>query len=488
MLSVSGCRGVVGESLTPEVACRFAGAYGRWLRARAGGARVRVVVGRDGRAGGQMVHAAALAGLMGSGCHVIDIGVATTPTTAIATDAHAREAGGGVVAGMVLTASHNPQQWNGLKCLLAEGGTHGSAACAPPATCAEEIIALFHDGAPQAVTWERVGGSQFDAQAGPAHVARVLRAMKDFGVCASPQLLGSQVRVAVDSVNGSGSAAARAILDSLGCSGIEHLNNSDSGIFPHPPEPTEENLSLPGGLCEAVRARGCHVGFAQDPDADRLALVDEQGRYVGEEYTLALGVMALLEAQKLAGRQTRGLTLVTNLSTSRMLDDLAAKYGAAVMRTPVGEANVVETMKAHDALAGGEGNGGLIWPRVCYVRDSLAAMSLVVWLMSPAGGGAGKVRPLSGLVAGIPAYAIRKRKVEIASREEASPAVAKIAAAYKDARIDLQDGVRVDWDDRRTWLHVRASNTEPIMRLIAEAPTMAEADKALDAAARVIAG
>lgn len=488
MLSVSGCRGVVGESLTPEVACRFAGAFGAWLKARAGEKKVCVVVGRDGRAGGQMVHAASLAGLMGAGCDVIDLGVATTPTTAIATDAHARATAGGVVAGMVLTASHNPQPWNGLKCLLAEGGAHGSAACAPPAACAEEIIALFKSNASRPVPWDGVGRAHADQHATRTHVSRVLRAMTDFGVCADPGQVGGRVRVAVDSVNGSGSVAAKAMLDALGCHGVEHLNNSDSGIFPHPPEPTEENLTMAGGLSEATRQRGCHVGFAQDPDADRLAIIDEQGRYVGEEYTLALGVLALFEAQKRAGRKTQGLTLVTNLSTSRMLDDLAAKYGAAVKRTPVGEANVVETMKAHDALAGGEGNGGLIWPRVCYVRDSLAAMAMVLWLMSPSGGGDGGVRPLSALVSGMPAYAIRKRKVEIASREEAAPAVAKIAAAYKDARVDLQDGVRVDWDDRRTWLHVRASNTEPIMRLIAEAPTMAEADRALDAAAKVIGG
>jgi phosphomannomutase len=485
MLSVSGCRGIVGETLTPEVAARFAGSFASWLRERAGGGPVTVVVGRDGRAGGEVVRLAALAGIAGAGCRVVDLGVAMTPTVAVMTDRYARESSG-AVAGMVLTASHNPQQWNGLKCLLAEGGLHGSAACAPPASAAAEIIERFRAGGAGAVSWDRVGAVDRDESGAEEHVERILRALQDSGLCEEPEQLGEGLRVAVDCVNASGARGAPQLLEALGCSEVLALNTSESGIFPHPPEPTQENLMLEGGLAEAVRGAGADVGFAQDPDADRLALIDERGTYIGEEYTLALGAMALLSR----GTENAA-TLVTNLSTSRMLDDVAAQYGARVLRTPVGEANVVETMKREGALAGGEGNGGVIWPRVAYVRDSLSAMALTLWLLSPQGGGRGTARRLSALAASIPSYAIVKRKVELKRREDALGAIEKVAAAYKDQHIDRSDGAWVDFRTGplagKAWLHVRASNTEPIMRLIAEAPTSDAAERLLDEAARAMA-
>jgi len=487
MLSVSGCRGVVGESLTPETIARFAGSYGTWLRNRATGTRVRVILGRDGRAGSEMVRSAAVAGLAGAGCDVVDLGVAMTPTTAVMTDLYSRgERGekGFYSAGIILTASHNPQQWNGLKCLLAEGGELGSAACAPPATCANEIISLFRSGQPVAVPWDKVGRCVSDPSALDIHIARVIAALEEFGLTADASTLGEGLKVAVDSVNGSGSAGARMLLEALGCDEVLLLNNDDSGIFPHPPEPTRENLSAPGGLCDAVRSAGCDVGFAQDPDADRLAIIDENGSYIGEEYTLALGARALLERAPNVGGSPH--VVVTNLSTSRMLDDVAAHAGATVLRTPVGEANVVETMKARRSIVGGEGNGGVIWPRVAYVRDSLAAMALTLYLMSPNAAGKGRKRTLSGIIADMPAYAIEKRKVELLRREDSEPAITKIAAAYANERLDLQDGVRVDFAAKRAWLHVRPSNTEPIMRLIAEAPTIEVARAVLDDAASVI--
>ncbi len=485
MLSVSGCRGVVGETLTPEVAARFAGSFASWLRERAGGKPTTVVVGRDGRAGGDVVRLAALAGIAGAGCRVVDVGVAMTPTVAVMTDSYARRAQGEVVAGMVLTASHNPQQWNGLKCLLAEGGLHGSAACAPPAVFANQIIERFRAGGAGAVAWDRVGALVQDGSGVDEHVQRVLTALEESGLCEEPQTLGDGLRVAVDCVNASGSRGAPQLLEALGCAEILPLNVSESGLFPHPPEPTLENLSMAGGLADAVREAGADVGFAQDPDADRLALIDEQGAYVGEEYTLALGAMALLSTP-----EGKGAALVTNLSTSRMLDDVAARFGARVLRTAVGEANVVESMKRERALAGGEGNGGVIWPRVAYVRDSLSAMALTLWLMSAQGGGRGARRRLSDLAASIPSYAIVKRKVDLRRREDATDAIEKISAAHQDQHVDRQDGAWVDFRQGplagRAWLHVRASNTEPIMRLIAEAPTAEAANRVLDEAARVI--
>ncbi|HEX2839225.1 MAG TPA: phosphoglucosamine mutase [Phycisphaerales bacterium] len=504
MLSVSGCRGVVGETLTPSVAASFAGAYASFLREHfKGSRRCTVVLGRDGRRGCEVVHHAAVAGLLGAGCDVVDLGVAMTPTVAVMTDRHRRESGS-PTAGMVLTASHNPQQWNGLKCLLADpaaGGLHGAAACAPPAVCARQIIDRFQSGRTTHEGWNTVGVRTTASDGTEAHVERVQDALISSGLATLPSALAHGLRVAVDCVNASASRTAPILLGSLGCENVTALNcettGEKAGLFPHAPEPTADNLSGAGGLCDAVRTNRCDVGFALDPDADRLALIDEQGRYVGEEYTLALSALAILEARKRSGGGGGGGSggeqpvLVTNLSTSRMINDVAARYGVRVLRTPVGEANVVEVMKRENAIAGGEGNGGTIWPRSCYVRDSLAAMGLVLWLLSPAS--TGRRRTLSELVASIPAYAIEKRKVDLARKEDAQAAVEKITRAYaaQGQHVDTSDGAWVDFRNGpltgKAWLHVRASNTEPIMRLIAEAPTREQAAAVLDQAKAVIA-
>ncbi len=481
MLSVSGLRGIVGQSLTPEVASRFAGCFGSFLRERAGGKPVAVVVGRDGRAGNAMLHHAAIAGLTGAGVGVVDIGVAMTPTVAVAVDSLAGRSKL-AVAGMVLTASHNPQQWNGIKCLLAEDrDSFGSAACAPPASIASVIVDRFKSQASFGVAWDQVGTAEADSAADARHVARVLAAIEEAGVTDDAPALGVGMKFAVDSVNASGVQGSQQLLEALGVDEYCHLGNETTGLFPHPPEPTQENLSVPGGLCDAVRENGCAAGFAQDPDADRLALIDENGKYVGEEYTLVLGTLAILESMKRAGQRTAGLTLAANLSTSRMIDDVAAKYGCTVLRTAVGEANVVSAMKKNGSLVGGEGNGGVIWPRVTYVRDSLSAMALTIGLIRMF------EKPLSAIVASMPTYAIVKRKVDLADPSQAKAAAEKVAKHYANERLDRQDGVRVDIESKRAWLHVRGSNTEPIMRLIAEAPTSAAANALLDDAAGAIA-
>jgi phosphomannomutase len=255
------------------------------------------------------------------------------------------------------------------------------------------------------------------------------------------------------------------------------LHGESSGVFPHAPEPTLENLSAAGGLCDAVRGLGACAGFAQDPDADRLAIIDERGRYIGEEYTLALAAEAVLGAM---GPDARGRAVCTNLSTSRMLDDVAARHGARVIRTAVGEANVVEAMKASGAVIGGEGNGGVIWPEITFVRDSLSAMALVMGLVARSG------RTIGDLVASMPQYAIVKRKADLSRKSDADPALDAIAQRYASASIDRQDGVRVDFADR--WVHVRPSNTEPILRLIAEAPTQSEAQSLLEDVEGIVQG
>jgi phosphomannomutase len=486
MVGVSGLRGITGKSLTPEVAARYAGAFGSWLRERRGPAtkrqrnvQVDVAIGCDGRAGAEATIAAATSGLLASGCSVIKLDVAMTPTVATVVDAL------GLAGGMQVTASHNPQEWNGLKLFVRDPGLRRGApsACAPTNAIASEIIERFRTNRIEYAAWEGVGTARFLDHA-EAHTSAVEEAIGQLGVV--PRIKRKKFEVALDSVGGAGGLWSRMVLDwGLGCK-VHAIGQYETGLFTHTPEPLRENLT---GLCRAVRRSKAQVGFAQDPDADRLAIVDERGKYIGEEYTLVLAAEALLGAAPPTRKRGRDRLLVTNLSTSRMLDDIAAKYNASVIRTPVGEANVVEAMKrekaaGRDVVLGGEGNGGVIWPKVTYVRDSLSSMALVLALMARTG------KTVSQLVSEIPAYAIEKRKVDLSKKEDAAPAVAKLAAAYEQHTIDLQDGIRIDFTHGplagRAWLHVRASNTEPIMRLIAEAPDPATAKEILDDAARAI--
>lgn len=460
MLSVSGCRGIVGESLTHDVVRRFVGAAVSWLKEECGAARPTVVLGCDGRRGGDELRGIAGGALAACGCRVVDVGVAMTPTMGVMV-VHR-----GADAGLTVTASHNPGQWNGLKVISREGS-------APDAAAAERIIERFKRGESAAAGAD--GSVEYDASGAGLHAGRVVAALGR--VADVERIRRRRFRVVVDSVNASGSAGARMLLESLGCV-LTHVNADASGVFPHAPEPTRENLAE---FTRIVAGVGADVGFAQDPDADRLAILDESGAYIGEEYTLALSALALLGA---AGVKA-GATLVANLSTSRMVDDIAGRFGAKVRRSAVGEANVVSVMKQCDSPMGGEGNGGVIWPAVTLIRDSLSAMALTLVLMER------EARPVSAIVAGIPAYAIEKRKVELRpGLTERALAAAEGVFAGPEVRIDRQDGVRLDFPapggKGAAWLHVRASNTEPILRLIAEAPTRAEAIEILDRAGAVV--
>ncbi len=501
MVGVSGLRGIVGKSLTPEVAARFGAAVGVWVqrhgpKARgieAGKKRSRpvVAVGRDGRYGGNVIVNSAVAGLAASGCDVIACDVAMTPTMAVFVDAS------GASAGLVITASHNPQEWNGIKVLVPDAGApeRSPSACAPGKAAADQIVANFRSSeALYATDWKRIGEVEAVTEAELAHDLHGELLFDQLSSRQLPEAIkGAAFRVALDCVGGSGAILSPDFLEQLGCE-VEVSGDYQEGVFTHVPEPTRENLT---GLCDLVKKHKAAIGFAQDPDADRLAIVDERGEYIGEEFTLALAAEALLgegtEGRRDGGTKAKKVerVVVTNLSTSRMIDDVAARHGARVIRTAVGEANVVEVMKreaaaGREVVVGGEGNGGVIWPRVTYVRDSLSAMGLVLGLM------ARRKKKLSEIVASMPRYAIEKRKVELARKEDARPAVEKISKAYRGHGIDLQDGVRVDFAQGplagKAWLHVRASNTEPIMRLIAEAPTAGEARGVLDEAERVIAG
>ena len=442
IISVSGLRGVVGESLTPPVATKFAAAFASGLL------KGRIVVTRDGRPSGEMVAAAVTAGILASGHDVVDCGIAATPTTGVLVrELHA-------VGGIQISASHNPAQYNGLKLFSGEGRVI-------PAQAGETVLARYRNGEMPWTTVEGVGHVERLADTTSAHLQKVLARVD------VPRIRGRRFRVLLDSNHGAGSILGRPLLDALGCE-LTLLGGTPDGQFEHPPEPTAENLA---GVCDEVVKAGCVVGFCQDPDADRLAVIDEQGRYIGEEYTLALCLDHIL-------RRAPGV-VVTNCATSRMSEDLTEKYGGAFHRSAVGEANVVDQMIAWSAAFGGEGNGGPIDPQVGYVRDSFVGMALILDAM------AARNLPVSELADELPRYAIVKDKVTLAA-EQIKEALNAVATRFKEASVSRLDGVRCDWSKK--WLIVRASNTEPIVRIIAEAPTAAEARALCDQAADAMRG
>jgi phosphomannomutase len=392
---------------------------------------------------------AAAAGLQSVGCDVIDIGLSTTPTAQLAV-LHHRAAGG-----IILTASHNPIEWNALKFIGPDGIFLGPEDGA-------RVAARVAAGDVPRTDWSRVGAVREDADAIARHLALVL-ALPEIARRARRR---TRLHVALDCVRGSGGAIMPALLERLGCR-VTAINAETDGRFPRPPEPIPAHL---GALARLVRRSRADVGMAVDPDVDRLALVDERGRAIGEDYTLALAVRAVLggkrEGGRGKGRSRRRPVVVCNLSTSLVVADAARECGAQVVRTPVGEAHVARTMVELGAPIGGEGNGGVMYPRAHVGRDAPVGAALVVALLARTG------RPLSELVAAAPRYVIVKAKT--ARGPALEPAYAALRARFPEAEADLQDGLRLGWPDR--WLHVRPSNTEPIIRLIAEAPTRAAAE------------
>jgi phosphomannomutase len=506
ILGVSGLRGIVGESLTPEVAVRYAASFGRWLRSQTPSHRAtEVLIASDGRAGGNALLHAVSSGLLSVGCNVRSIAVATTPTVGVVLDAIEYD------GALILTASHNPQEWNGIKALVRSaswenaGSSDGRGrpaqdgvdACAPSAVMADALIDQYQNQETQYNDNWNIGRYCWDDDANDKHCFAVKHAVERvYGMRWNDRVdIKRGLRVVTDSVNAS-SCEIDHVFFRGGPVELIQLNARGTGWFPHTPEPTRENLSGEGGLCDVVPGVKADVGFAQDPDADRLAIVDEKGEYIGEEYTLVLCAMALMEARGGQGGSGDGKPVfVVNLSTSRMIDDVAKHYGGEVVRTAVGEANVVEAMKSlkasgRDVVLGGEGNGGVIWSEVTYVRDSLSGMALVLSLMARTGK---TVSQLVEMINGLgptdevkaSGYTIIKKKSALAKKSDADPVVEHLRGIYDaegDCRVDLQDGIRIDWDAKGVWAHVRASNTEPIMRVIVEAPSGAEAE---DVAAQI---
>jgi phosphomannomutase len=435
MISVSGIRGRVGEALTPEIIATYAAGFGAWARQRAS-SRSPVVVGRDSRVSGPMFHRAVIAALQSVGCDVIDVGLAPTPTIQLAVEWHH------AAGGLAITASHNPIEWNALK-FIAPSGLFLSAAEGA------EMRDTTARGIPRA-TWDCLGQVNQDDEAITRHIDAIL-ALPYIDV---PAIRRRAFHVALDCVRGAGATIMPALLERLGCR-VDAINLETDGRFPHPPEPVAENLH---DLERFVRATRADIGFAVDPDVDRLALVDETGTAIGEDYTLALAAGAVLRRQK--------GPVVTNLSTSRVVDDAAALAGVEVIRAPVGEVNVAIRMRDERSPVGGEGNGGVIVKDLHLGRDAPAGAALVLQLLLD------ENEPLARIVSRRPRYAIVKDKLDRPAGSLDS-VYASLRTAFVGAGVDTADGIRFAWGDR--WVHVRPSGTEPVVRVIAEAPTEAMA-------------
>lgn len=435
IVSVSGVRGLVGSELTEQVVFRFAHVFGKWLGGKP------VALGRDSRPSGVEFRDAALAGLATAGCEVRDLGIVPTPTLGfLVRELHC-------AGGLQITASHNPAPYNGLKLFGPDGAVLSAHAGAIVKKAFEESDSELAKHATPKIS---------DSSAGcRLHFERVL-SLVNFAA-----IQGKNFVAVLDTNRGAGGPLALEFLTQLGCRVIPH-GIEPNGLFLHEPEPTPEHLRT---IENIVRQHPGAVGCCLDPDADRLVMIDESGNCLSEELTLALAIQSRL-------RTERG-PVVINLSTSQASEDVATSAGVICHRSAVGEANVVAKMREVDALIGGEGNGGVIDPRVGWVRDPFIGMGLVFELMATSG------KSLQQLAAELPKYVIQKSKLNLAA-DQVERAFGLLMQQWPEARVDRTDGLRLTWPDR--WLHLRASNTEPIVRLIAECPTESATKQLVSAA------
>lgn len=435
-ISVSGLRGIVGESLTPKLAARFASAFGTYV------GQGQVLVGQDSRPSGLMLKKAVISGLLATGCQPVEVGILPIPTILFLTKE--KKAAGAVV----VTASHNPVDWNGLKFIGPEGLYLKSSQV-------EEFLDIFHQGEFTFVSADRIKNVLQEKQAGQLHLDKILSLVR------VKAIQKKRFRVVADCANGAGATLLPQFLQRLGCEAI-FINTELSGTFAHQSEPTPENLKE---LCQKVKEYGADLGLAQDADADRLALVDEKGRPLGEDMTLTLAVAHLLSRK-------RG-PVVVNLSASMVIEELAKKYRVPVFRTKIGEINVVEKMLEEKAVIGGEGNGGVIWPEVHPCRDSFTAAALVLEALAISG------KKLSALASSFPGYFMVKEKISCPT-ELAHRVVLSLKNKYEKAgeNISTLDGLKIIWPE--AWVHLRPSNTEPIIRIIAEAKNRVRVKKLVE--------
>src|SRR6267142_32509 len=428
-ISISGVRGVIGESLSPSLLTRFAQAFGTYVGSGA------IVIGRDPRTSGEMVKQAVIAGLLSSGCRVIDIGMCPVPTIQLLVRHHRAR------GGIAITASHNPAEWNALKFV-------GSGGLFLDSGQAGELLDIYHQGEYAKVTDAEIRGIEEIHGAIDLHIQAILAALGQL-----PQ--GERrLRVVLDACNGAGSLIGPKLIEALGAE-VVPINVTPNGLFPRGAEPLAENL---GDLCAAVKEHHADVGFAQDMDADRLAIVSEEGVPIGEEYTLVLATDYVL-------RKERG-PVVANLSTSGALEVVAQRFGCPLFLTKIGEVNVTEVMQRENAVIGGEGNGGVIYPRINFARDSLVGMALVLHLLSETG------QTITECVNSSPRFSMIKEKLACPS-DKIAVVLRMISREYADYPIDARDGIKVTLPEG--WFLVRGSNTEPIIRVMAEAADEATA-------------
>jgi len=437
MISVSGIRGIIGQGLTPELLVQYSSAAGTYY------GKGKVLVGRDSRVTGEMVKNAVFCGLQSVGCSPVDLGICPTPTVELAVQ------DSDVVGGVIITASHNPIEWNALKLLNSKGLFLDQEE-------GEQIKEIISSHSYSFSQWNEIGKPERFKGAVKEHIKKILN-LKYIKV---PDIRKRKFKVAYDCVNGAGGAILPDLLKELGCK-VFPLNQEMSGMFAHNPEPVPQNLNQ---LSALVLNKKADIGFAVDPDVDRLAIVAENGEPLGEEYTVTLAAGFILSKIK--------SNVVVNLSTTRAVDDIARQAGVKCFRTPVGEAHVVKKMLSVHAAVGGEGNGGVILPELHPGRDAPVALALTLQALLEHGGA------VSELYQTLPRYVITKKKIQI-DKKNPDFILEQVINNHKDQKIDLSDGVRIEW--ARKWAHIRKSNTEPIIRVVAEAENRDQSEKLANA-------
>lgn len=444
--SISGIRGTIGgapgNNLTPVDILKFSIAFGEWVKKKSG--NNKVVIGRDARVSGAMVNNIVCGALQSIGINVVDLGLSTTPTVELAV---AMEKAGG---GIIITASHNPKQWNALK-LLNDKGEFISAAAG------EEVLRMAEEGTTEFKDVNNLGTYTTITDYIDRHIEHILK-LKLVDVEA---IKARNFKVVIDCVNSTGGIALPKLLKALGVNEVVELYTEPNGLFPHNPEPLPENLSE---LAMTVKKKKCDLGISVDPDVDRLALVCEDGNMFGEEYTLVAVADYVLKS---LGGKKKGVT-VSNLSSTRALRDVTEKHGGTYHASAVGEVNVVEKMKEAKAVIGGEGNGGIIYPESHYGRDALVGIALFLTHLAKFG------KTISVLRSTYPDYNISKKKIDLDPAVNMDKLFEEVQKKYKKYPINTIDGVKIEFD--KDWVHLRRSNTEPIIRIYAESNSVTTAD------------
>ncbi|SEG19758.1 phosphomannomutase [Halpernia humi] len=441
--SISGIRGTIGgkvdENLTPLDIVKFSAAFGTWLQTNKNKKNLTIVVGRDARISGKMVNSLVCATLQGLGINVIDLGLSTTPTVEIMVPE--LNADGGII----LTASHNPKEWNALKLLNEKGEFINSENGA-------DVLKLAEDESFSFAEVDDLGTYEERNDAFDIHIQQIL----NLPMVDVKAIKAKNYKIVLDAVNSTGGIAIPMLLEKLGCETIK-LYCEPNGQFPHNPEPLKEHL---GDICALVKSEKADLGIVVDPDVDRLALVDENGDLFGEEYTLVAVADYLLKNKK-------GVA-ISNLSSSRALRDIAKNHGSEYFASAVGEVNVVNLMKEKNAVIGGEGNGGIIYPDLHFGRDSLVGVALFLTHLAK------ENKSVSELRSSYPSYFMGKKKIQLTPEIDVDALLTKMEKEYQNEEVSTVDGVKIDFE--KNWVHLRKSNTEPIIRIYTEAFSQEEAD------------